>query len=389
MEFDKFQSAIDNKSDIIIPHYFNGDETEFADSILHLHDKFGTPEVQLISRPFSVSNVSKSKSFLNFCRKEPKLIGSILYLNLGETTFLDEDIKSFSKSGSIKWGKIPTIETLAAAEQIFQKAKQKIKQLLNKEKILKKDTNDILKLIEPLYGAEHYDDIQQIYWMLYCELRFTLQLLKPDKDFDLSFGFDKEWLNLREKDVPLLNLLSLTGLKKYSESSFRKKTIIKLNESYNNYLIPEQQPKKPSIVSDSVIKIKMIPKPGKPADNIIIINNNKFEKVRNVPFELLYYLLWLRNHNLDVSTGLETNQTINPEHINEMTKNNVMIKRFGAVWNNAINPGMKEAKSTAVSDINKILKNQLKIDFVAIKEDSGYYKLSSRFKQEDIELEPF
>jgi hypothetical protein len=50
---------------------------------------------------------------------------------------------------------------------------------------------------------------------------------------------------------------------------------------------------------------------------------------------------------------------------------------------------MKEAKSTAVSDINKILKNQLKIDFVAIKEDSGYYKLSSRFKQEDIELEPF
>jgi len=389
MDFEKFHLAIDNNSDIIIPHYFNGDEKEFADSKLHLHDKFENNEVQLISQPFSVPNVSKSRSFLHFCRTEPKLIGSILYLNLSETAFLVEDIKPFSKSGIIKWGKIPTIETLSSAEQIFQDAKQKVKQLLNQEKILKKDTDAIIKLIEPLCGAKPYNDIQQIYWMLCCELRFTLQLLKPDKGFDLSFGFDKEWLELRKGDVPLLDLLCKTNLDKYTESIFRKNTIIKLKELYNNYKIPEQQPKKPSIVSDSAIKIKMIPSPGRPADNIIIINNNKFDKVQNVPFELFYYLLWLRNHNLDESTGLETNETINPEHINEMTKNNVMIKRFGAVWNNAINPGMKEAKSTAVSDINKILKNQLKINFVAIKEDSGYYKLSSRFKQEDIELEPF
>lgn len=199
MDFDKFQRAIDNLSDIVVRDYFNGNKKLFESIVLSLHEKIDAYPALAVHQPISMSPFKNYMSFLPYCLNEPILIGSILYLNLAEHAFLVNDINSFFNTDKIKWDKKPDIESIAAAEQLFQNAKQKLTEILNSDKIYKKDTDEILKLIEPLSGAKQYNDIQQIYWMLYSELRFTLQLLKPDKDFEVSFDFDKAWLDLREK----------------------------------------------------------------------------------------------------------------------------------------------------------------------------------------------
>lgn len=251
MDFDKFQRAIDNLSDIVVRDYFDGNKKLFESIVLSLHEKIDAYPALAVQQPISMSPFKNYMSFLPYCLNEPNLIGSILYLNLVEPAFLLSDINSFSNSDNIKWGVKPTIESIAAAEQLFQNAKQKLTEILKSPKIYKKDTNELLKLIEPLSGAKHYNDIQQIYWMLYCELRFTLQLLKPDKDFDLSFGFDKHWLDLREKDVPLLKILSQTSMEDYLELEFDKTTKEEIDDIY---IKTEKRIAKPKIrnqVSDS------------------------------------------------------------------------------------------------------------------------------------------
>lgn len=390
MNLKEYNKTIDQLSDILIPKYFNGDRKKSRISISQLMVKFGKDDYENITVSQPISAAYFRDKFQYLCQKKPNLVGSIVYLNSDEPTYLVNDLNTVSQSGKIIWNKIPSIKTLAAAEQIFQEAKQKIKQLLNEEKPLKKDTNEILKQIEPLSGAKYYNDVQQIYWMLYCELRFTLQLLKPDKNFNLSFGFDKEWLDLRKGDTPLLELLCKTDLDKYTESSFRKNTIIKLKELYNNYKIPEQQDKKPSIVSDSVIKIKMIPFLGKKSNNVISINNNDFGEVQNSPFDLLYYLLWLRINYPDDIAAIEFGGTIPTEHINKITKNDEHLDRFGYSWNIQKSTRIKDEKRKTVSKINKLLRDQFGLNYNAIVQNANkYYMLTNRFKPGNIELVSF
>lgn len=251
MNIEEFKSAIDNKSDLILQHYFNGDEKEYKNSIRLLHKIVFQYQVPSLSYPILLTPFKNYISLISYCRKEPYLVGSLLYLNLMEPTFLVSDISSFSNSDNIKWDVKPDIESIAAAEQLFQNAKQKITEILTSSKINKKDTNEILKLIEPLSGAKNYNDIQQVYWMLYCELRFTIQLLKPDKDFEVSFEFDKAWLDLREKDVPLLKILSQISMEEYIEADFDKTTIAQIKNIYINTENPIPKAKTQNQVSDS------------------------------------------------------------------------------------------------------------------------------------------
>ncbi|MFC1785886.1 hypothetical protein ACFLZA_00800 [Candidatus Neomarinimicrobiota bacterium] len=390
MDLHKYEIAIDTISDIIILKYFHGNEKKFTISKSQLIDKFekNNYDAPQIAQPFSVSQFRKN--FLFLCQNKPDLVGSIVYLNSFEPSYLINDLAIIPISNTITWHKDPIIDSIAAAEQLFQNVRQKVKQLLNSSKILKKEINEILNLIEPLSGAKHFNDLQYIYWMLYCELRFTLQLLKPDKDFDLSFGFDKEWLDLREGDVPLLNLLSSTSFEEYSEPAFRDNTIGKLKELYNNYKIPDQQNKKPSIVSDSVIKIKMIPFPGKKKNNVININHKDFGEVQNSPFDLLYYLLWLRINYPDDIAAIEFDGTIPLEHINEITKNDEHLDRFGYSWNDPISTRIKDEKRKTVSKINKLLTDQFELNFNPIVPNANkYYMLTNRFQPDNIELIPY
>lgn len=389
MDLQRYDTAIDTISDIIILNYFYGNEKKFTISKSQLIDKFenNNYDTHTISQPLSVSHFRKN--FLFFCQNKPYLVGSVVYLNSFEPTYLINDLATIPISNNITWHKDPIIDSIAAAEQLFQNVKHKVNQLLNSSKIHKKEINEILNLIEPLSGAKQYNDIQQIYWILYCEIRLTIQLLKPDKDFDLSFGFDKEWLNLREIDVHLLKLLNQTSLEEYAKPTFRTNTITKLKEWYNNNKIPKPPSKKPSNISDSNIQITMNPFPGKKSNNEITINNKHYNKVQNSPFELLYYLLWFRKNYPDESTGLAINGVIPSDHIIEITNNDDKLNRFSAAWNDKINSRMRNEKSKTVSKINTLLKNQHKIDFEAIVEDGEYYKLTTRFKPDNIELISF
>jgi len=251
MNIEKFKLAIDNISDIVVHQYFNGNETKYKSSVQLLHDKIDNYPVPSVHQPISILPFKNYMSFLPYCLNEPNLVGSILILNLIEPTFLVSDISSFSNSDNIKWDVKPDIESIAASEQLFQNAKQKITEILKSPKIYKKDTNEILKLIEPLSGAKHYNDIQQIYWMLYCELRFTLQLIKPEEGFDLSFGIDKAWLDLRENDVPLLKILSQTSMEDYLEPEFDETTKEQIEAIYSKAEKQTPKTKTENKVSDS------------------------------------------------------------------------------------------------------------------------------------------
>lgn len=387
MDLQEYNKTINQLSGILILKYFNGNRNKSKISISQLMVKFGKDNYEkfTVSQPISAAYFRNKFQYL--CQKKPDLVSSLVYLNSDESEYLVNDLNTVSHSSKIIWREIPSIKTLAVAEQIFQDAKQKIKQLLNQDKPLKKDTNEVIKLIEPLSGAKYFNDIQQIYWILYCEFRFALQLLKPDKSFDLSFGFDKEWLDLRENDAPLLKLLSKTSLHVYTKSTFRKNTIIKLKEIYNNYKIPEQQPKKPTIVSDSVIKIKMIPSSGDEANNIITINNIEFDKVQNSPFDFLYYLLWSRNNYPNENASIKLDDIIPMKYISEMLEKDKQTGRFQFVWNTKTHTEIKRSKSRTVHKINKdIMKEVFNLGFDVIVTDGDYYKLSKKFKSGNIEL---
>lgn len=387
MNLQEYNKTINQLSGILILKYFNGNRNKSKISISQLMVKFEKKDYDNFTVRQPISAVYFRNNFQYLCQKKPDLVSSIVYLNSDESKYLVNDLNTVSHSGKIIWREIPSIKTLAAAEQIFQKAKQKVKQLLNQEKPLKKDTSEVLNLIEPLSGSSPYNDIQQIYWMLYCELRFTLQLLKSDKDFDLTFGFDREWLDLRKGDVPLLDLLCNTNLDKYKESTFRKNTVIKLKEIYNNYKVPDQQSKQPSIVSDSALKIQMIPKPERDSNNVIIINNKSFDKVHNYTFDFLYYLLWLRKNCPNENASIKRDDVIPTKYINEMLENDKQIDRFQFTWNTKNHTDIKQSKSRTVNKINKdIMKKVFSLSFKVIVTDGDYYKLSNAFKSGNIDL---
>jgi hypothetical protein len=274
MNIDKFQRATDNLPVKVINQYFNGNRNLFDSIVLSLHEKIDRYPIPQTSQPISLASFKNYLSFLPYCLDEPNLIGSILYLNLAEPTFLLSDVKSFSNSNKIKWGAKPNIESIATAEQIFQDTKQKISELLKSPKISKKDANAIIKLVEPLSEAKFYNDIQKIYWMLYCELRFTLQLLKPDKDFEISFGFDKAWLDLRENDVPLLKILSQTSIEDYLEPDFEETTKEQIRTSYLKDENQTPQIKVENKVSDSAPKSLLGHVDGLQWEDITIILNS-------------------------------------------------------------------------------------------------------------------
>ena len=175
----------------------------------------------------------------------------------------------------------------------------------------------------------------------------------------------------------------------YEDLTVIYKRIEEHYQKFKKYELPKQPLKKASKISDSNIQIIMNPFPGKKSNNEIIINNQQYAKVQNSPFELLYYLLWFRKNYPDESTGLEINGVIPSDHINEITNNDDKLNRFSAAWNDKINSRMRNEKSKTVSKINALLKTRHKIDFDAIVEDGEYYKLTTRFKPDNIELIPF
>lgn len=276
MKFKKFKSAINSKGEYILTKYFNDNATNFDNSIILLHEKVFKYEIPISYQPISLKPFKKYSTLLSLCINEPDLIGSIMNLSFAESEFLTEDIYSYSGSGLIKWNKIPTIQTIANAEKLYQKAKKETAKLLQIENVSQINVNQIIDLLEPLSHAKDYKDIQYIYWVLCCEIRFILQLIKPENNFNLSFGFGKEWLNLRESDLNILTLLKNTHFDDYNKPNFRSTALRILKQdqvSDSKPFTPDEEQLK--IFKDFEDKHKFIARSEKMLNVFEFIRDNK------------------------------------------------------------------------------------------------------------------
>lgn len=352
--------------------YFSNDVSQYNFAKLMLVEKFKDNDYDdsSISQPFTISHFKNRFPF--YCKNESDLIGSILYLSTKENKYLINDLDTIPSTENIIWNEMPIIESIAAAEHLYQTAKKKITYLLNTSKILKKDVSGILKLIEPLKGARYYKDVQYIYYMLYCELRITLQLLKLDKDFDLSFSFYKEWLDLRKNDVHVLRLLSKTSLEEYYRNTFKSNIIKNL--------------KNVSFVVGPNIKIQLIPSNKTQKKNVIIIDKKRCETGSDVMFDFLYYLLWLKTEYPNKQSAIKTTEPIPSPHIKKITDNDESLNRFTHAWNTD-NDGISKAKNRVVGKLKKLLRFEFKIDLIINFGDS--YLLIDKFHPDNIIVDPF
>lgn len=406
MDLDKYVEALDDVSEKILPKYFSNNKSQFDLSKKQLIKIFKKYNYKYLSipQPFFISYFRKNFIFL--CQNAPDFVGSVLYTNIHGRAFGIAGLAGAgvaAASSSLGYAvtyifKSTSKETIADAENSYQLIRKKLNKIKDSSKILKRDINEVLKLIEPHSIAKNSKKALQIYYILYSELKLSLQLLYHVEDIDKTFDFNK---SMFETNVPLLEVLSHANinLEKYSKNTLITSISDDLKILYNKieqshqgnkeYELPKPQTKGSSIVSDSTIKIKMNPFPKRKANNEIIINNQCFSGVQNAPFDLLYYLLWLRLNNPDESAGIELNGVIPLEHIKRISNNDDKFARFSADWNSETNKSNRYYKSKEVLFINKLLRTRHKIDFDAIVLDGEYYKLTNRFKPGNIELVPF
>lgn len=398
MDLQKYEEALDNISEKIVPEYFNNDKSKYIQAksqILKIIKKTDK-DFPLSNQPFFNSYLIRNLLFL--CKNKPDFVGSILY---GFTLKKTSAISDLKGAAATIPGLIPIIGTISKSksESLFEETHNKLNKIKNSSKILQKDINEIINLIKPISIAKHSGkNVLQVYYIMYLELRVSLQLLLHVEDINTTFDFN---MSLIDNEVPLIDILNHTdfNLEQYSKNPLVAKMLDDLKVLYNkieqshqgskNYKTPKQPFKKASKISDSNIQIIMNPFPKREANNEIVINNHCYDKVQNSPFDLLYYLLWLRKNFPDVSTGLEIAGVIPLEHITEISNDDDKFTRFSTAWNSETNKNNRYYKSKEVLNINNLLRAHHKIDFDAIVLDGEYYKLTNKFKPKNIELVPF
>ena len=393
MDLQKYEEALDNISETIIPKYYNDKKAKYNKGKKKMLKKFEINhyEDMFDSLPYFLPYFRKN--FLLFCQYEPDFVGSISH---SISTISISEIRYNLKTTAHKFYFTNLEENLIIAENSYEVLHKEIKIIIDSPKILKRNIHEILHLIEPLTDVIYYSSGRQIFTQLLKELQFSLQILYNIENLGGMIPPNRivieGYTNL---------LIGLGDLKKreYSKYTFITSLIEdlkiiyqRIEKSYQEsmkYKLQKQPFKKASQLSDSIIQITMNPFPGKKSNNEITINNKYYKKVQNSPFELLYYLLWFRKNYPDESTGLEINGVIPSDHINEITNNDNKLNRFSAAWNDNINSRMRNEKSKTVSKINALLRARHKIDFDAIVEDGEYYKLTTRFKPDNIQLISF
>jgi len=214
-----YQQIKDSLTPKVLSQYFKNLE-EIPGAINTFIEKHNNYQHTNISQPFNANNIKRKLSFL--CSNYPGFIASILILGKTESDHIISDLSKISATDNFDWKNL-NIQTIANAESIVKNAQKSIQTLLSKDSITAKDINQVLIEIEPLSGAEPFNDIRRIYWMMYCEFRVTLQFIKPEPKWDFFFTIGnqpKDWFNIRGiKDVPALKYLNEHTIEEYGDDS--------------------------------------------------------------------------------------------------------------------------------------------------------------------------
>ena len=345
MDLQKYEEALQPIEDLIIPKYFNNDKKKYRHAKLMALQRFGDQYYDYFQKPLPVFVPYFRRNFLFFCVNAPNFVGSVLY-----STY-------FTKASDfVDWLK-PVAEyyyppnlrsRIAITVDLYEDVSRSINDIMNNRLLLKNDLDKLLSMITDLDKKIYYRYARFSYTRLLKELRFSLQLLYNMKDIDSFFYYNK---NLFANYPDLIHELATLWKR---QKTFDKYTLIQMliedlisiyARIENVHPIPSDykldKKKNPSI-SDSAIKIKMDPFPGKKSNNVITINNKQINNVQNSPFDLLYYLLWLQINYPDKKAALVIDDIIPVEHINAITENDEQLNRFGYSWNNINNIRFKK-----------------------------------------------
>jgi len=215
------KDALVNIKMALVPEYFNTtNEFNKAKTLLLKKIEANNYENKSIQQPID------SKYFFNelvfLCSNYELLVGSVLSLGRKESAHLLPDLKNYRTDEPINWDDL-RIETIANAEYLFSEAQKTVNDLLLNPSPSNQICNRILDQIKPLAGAKAYYDIRRIYWMLFCELRVTLQFQKPDPNWNFFFNIGdhpENWFNLRgENDVCVLKYINEHTWEEYQTDS--------------------------------------------------------------------------------------------------------------------------------------------------------------------------
>ena len=217
MNYTKIEKELNSIPTKIVHQYFT-ERTAIPGAKIHLLNKLKKfPEMKAVQ---PISYTYFKNNFSHLCANYPELMISIVKVGKEEPDHLVHDLKKVSINKAIEWDNL-MISTIASAETLFQNAQKEIRDIVLNNVKLRKRITKVLKNIEPLAGAEPYNDIRRIYWMLYCELRIVLQFHKPDPNWNFSFTIGEHpehWFKLRgEKDVPALRYLSEHSIEEYEK----------------------------------------------------------------------------------------------------------------------------------------------------------------------------
>ncbi|MBT4734321.1 MAG: hypothetical protein HOO10_04870 [Candidatus Marinimicrobia bacterium] len=335
-----------------------------------------------ITQPFDAEYLKRKLSFLS--SNYPEYIASILILGKTENDHLLPNLNTYSLVTEFDWDDL-NIQTIANAESIVKEAQEHIQSLLKNDSITAKNVNSILKDIEPLADAEPYNDIRNIYWMLYCEFRVTLQFMKPKPKWDFFFTIGAkpiDWLRIRGNDDTLaLKYLHENSIDDYVEHP--KIFCDELLTSVKNGCVsesgtkPDDKPTKTSLEpNDSSWTIELLPsainKKGK-HDNKVTINDQT-HIISDKLFDFIYTVIWIQKNK--VAQGLyKYHKNLNDE-LKEMKPNDYEYPDWCC-----------SDDAHAKTRVKANVKKRLDYELIIYKDD--YYSCNPEISLKNITLNPY
>lgn len=398
MDLKEYKKALDNLPEATIVKYFNNDNSKYIQAKSQMMGivKKTNENIPLSNQPVFTSYLIRNLLFL--CKNRPDFVGSILN---GLTINKTSAFAGLMGAAATIPGIIPDFVSISKSKSksLLEETHNKLNKIKYSSKILQKDIKEVIELIKPISNAKHSSkNVLQVYYMMYLELRASLQLLLHVEDINTTFDFN---MSLVDNEVPFIDILKHTdfNLEQYSKNPLVAKMLDDLKVLYNkieqsnhaqkSYDLPVNSGEGSLKISDSKIRITMNPLLGKKSNNEIILNNQYYTKIQNSPFDLLYYFLWLHKNYPKRKAVLKINDTIPSSHIKEITDGDKTLNRFDYAWNNKFNSRMRNEKSKTVSKINSLLRTHFGINFDIIFEDGEYYKLTKYIKPDNIELTSF
>ncbi len=250
MNLQKYEEALDNISDKIVPKYFNNDKQKYIEAktlIMTVFKKDPREEI-LDSHPFFRPYFRKH--FLYYCQNAPDFVSIVLSSISTETV---SEVIDFIKDYPKLYYFTISRNKIAVAENSYQEIRKKIIDILDSPKISKNDINEVLNLTEPLSKVIYYWKGRFLYTYLFTELRFSLNLLSSIKEIN-KMSFPEKIVMTHYNNL----LFELGNLKKreYSKYTFIQILIEDLEKIYKRIEEFHIKTKHQDQVSDSGLTSK-------------------------------------------------------------------------------------------------------------------------------------